>query len=105
MQSLQPLDMHQRLTYALRFHETARNNSNFIYNLIMGDEAHFHLNGHVNKQNMRFWGTENLQIAYASELHPRKVTIWCGVTSERIIGLYFFEDPDENAVTVTDERY
>ena len=71
----------------------------------MGDEAHFHLNGHVNKQNMRFWGTENPRIAHASKLHLRKVTVWCGVTSERIIGLYFFGDPDEKAVTVTYERY
>ena len=71
----------------------------------MEDEAHFHLNGHVNKQNMRFWGTENLQITHASKLHPRKVTVLCGVTSERFIGPYLFEDPDENAVTVTGERY
>ena len=72
---------------------------------MMGDEAHFHLSGQVNKQNMRFWGSENPPIAYASELHPRKVTVWCGVTSERIIKPYFFEDCDENAVTVTGERY
>ena len=70
----------------------------------MGDEAHFHLNGHVDKQNMRFWGAENPQIAHASELHPHKVTVWCGLTSERMIGPYFFEDPDENAVTVVGEQ-
>ena len=69
----------------------------------MGDKAHFHLNGHVNKQNMRFWGMQNPQIAYASKLHSRKVTVWCGVTTERIIKPYFFEDPDENAVTATGE--
>ena len=54
---------------------------------------------------MRFWGTEDPRITRANELHPRKVTVWCKVTSERIIGPYFFEDPDENAVTVTGERY
>ena len=41
---------------------------NFIHNLIIGDEAHFHLYGHVNKQNMRFWGMKNPQIAHPSEL-------------------------------------
>ena len=71
----------------------------------MGDEGHFHLNGHVNKQNMRFWSRENPRIAHASELHPRKVIVWCGVTSEGIIGPCFFEYPCENAVTVTGERY
>ena len=71
----------------------------------MGYEAHFHLHGHVNKQNMRFWGAKNPRIAHASELHPRKITVWCGITSGIIIGPYFFEDPDENAVSVTGERY
>ena len=66
----------------------------------MGNEAHFHF---VNKQNMRFWCTENPQIDHATKLHTRKVIVWCGVTSERIIGPYFLEDPDENAVTVTGE--
>lgn len=105
VQSLQPLDLQQRITYAVRFQEIARNNINFIHKIIMGDEAHFHLNGYVNKQNMRFWGAENPRIVHESELHPSRVTVWCGVTSERIIGPYFFEDPDENAVTVTGERY
>ena len=105
VQSLQPLDMQQRLTYAVKFQEIARNDINFTHNLIIRNEAHFHLNGHVNKQDIRVWNTENPRIAYAIELHPRKVTVWCGVTSERIIGPYFFEDPDENAVTVTGERY
>ena len=34
-----------------------------------------------------------------------KVTVWCGVTSERVIGPFFFEDANENAVTVIAERY
>jgi hypothetical protein len=27
--------------------------------VMMSDEAHFHLNGFVNKQNCRFWSAEN----------------------------------------------
>ena len=98
VQSLQLLDMRQWLTHAVKFQEIAKNDIKFIYNLIMGDKAYIHLNGHVNKQNMRFWGTDNPRIAHVSELHPCKVTVWCVVTSERIIGSYFFEDSDENAV-------
>ena len=73
LQSLQPLDIQQRQTYAVRFQKIARNDINFIHNLIMGDEAPFYLNGHVNKQNMRFWGTENTPMAHASELHQVKL--------------------------------
>lgn len=52
---------------------------------------------------MRFQDTENSRIVHVSELHARKVTVWCGVTSERIIRPFFFEDANENAFTVTGE--
>ena len=32
---------------------------NFISHLIMSDEAHFHMNECVNKQNYRFWSNKN----------------------------------------------
>jgi hypothetical protein len=28
-------------------------------NLIMTDEAHFHLSGYINKQNVRYWAPDN----------------------------------------------
>ena len=71
----------------------------------MSDEAHFHLNGFVNKQNCRFWAKENPRAVHQSELHPVKCTVWCAITSNKIIEPYFFEDDDGNAVTVTGERY
>ena len=67
----------------------------------MGDEAHFYLNEYVNKQNTRFWGTKNPCQVHVNQMHPVKVTVWCGVTSKKVIGPFFFEDANENAVTVT----
>ncbi|GBN37906.1 hypothetical protein AVEN_265072-1 [Araneus ventricosus] len=40
------------------------------------DEAHFHLNGFVNKQNWRFWGSENPHLCEEKPLHSLKVTAW-----------------------------
>ena len=39
------------------------------------------------------------------ELHSVECTEWCAITANEIIGPYFFENDDGNAVTVTEERY
>lgn len=105
VQELLPADYRARLAYAIHFQELARQEPRFISNLIMGDEAHFHLSGYVNKQNMRFWGTENPRVVHQCCLHPVKVTIWCGVHAEKVLGPYFFEDDTGNTLTVNGERY
>ena len=79
--------------------------SNFIHNLIMSDEAHFQLSGFVNKQNCRIWATENPIVVQQRELHPPKCTVWCSVSSERIIGPYFFENEHGVPVSVKGVRY
>ncbi|GBL79126.1 hypothetical protein AVEN_92377-1 [Araneus ventricosus] len=63
------------------------------------DEAHFHLNGIVNKQNWRFWGSENPYWCEAKPLYSPKVTVWAAVCSRGIIGPFFIRE------TVTSERY
>ncbi|GFX44487.1 hypothetical protein TNCV_4713131 [Trichonephila clavipes] len=41
------------------------------------DEAHFWLNGYVNKQNCRIWSEANTQVYVETPLHPEKLTVWC----------------------------
>ena len=71
----------------------------------MSDEAHFHLDGYVNKQNYRFWNTENPRNIHEKPLHAQKVTVWCGIMNSRIIGPYFFEDDNGVTTTVSGENY
>ena len=33
-------------------------------------------------------------------MHPRRYTVWCGITSEKIFGSYFFENDEKVAVNV-----
>lgn len=63
------------------------------------DEAHFHLEGFVNKQNWRIWGTENPSVCLAKPLHSEKVTVWAGMSSKGIIGPFFTRE------TITSFRY
>ena len=64
----------------------------FSNKIFLGDEAHFTLARYVNKQNYRIWGSKNPQIIEEKPLHPEKVIIWCGLWSEGVIELYFFEN-------------
>ena len=58
---------------------------------MMSDEAHFHLNGFVNKQNCRVWARENPKAIHERQLHPMKCTISCGVKSTATSVLTFFK--------------
>ena len=71
----------------------------------MSDEAHFHLNGNVNKQNFRYWAAENPQTLHQKPLHSEKVTVWCGVSAFGVLGPYLFENATGQSVTVTWDRY
>ncbi|GFV53410.1 hypothetical protein TNCV_4494801 [Trichonephila clavipes] len=43
------------------------------------DEAHFWLNGYVNKQNCRIWSEANPQVYVETPLHSEKLTVWCAL--------------------------
>ena len=64
----------------------------------MTDEAHFHLNSFVNKQNFSYWEVENPRI-----LNENKS--WCTIMCDRIIGTYFFENAKGFTEIVNGERY
>ncbi|GFW82652.1 hypothetical protein TNCV_3492241 [Trichonephila clavipes] len=47
-----------------------------VPNMRVCDEAHFWLNGYVNKQNCRIWSEANPQVYVETPLHPEKLTVW-----------------------------
>ncbi|GFU83098.1 hypothetical protein TNCV_65681 [Trichonephila clavipes] len=57
------------------------------------DEAHFWLNGYVNKQNCRIWSEANPQGYVETPLHPEKLTVYGLVES-------FFKKDEGHNVTV-----
>ncbi|GFV58809.1 uncharacterized protein TNCV_3731451 [Trichonephila clavipes] len=52
---------------------------------ILIDEAHFWLNGYVNKQNCRIWSEANPQVYVETPLHPEKLTVWCALWAGGIL--------------------
>lgn len=104
-QQLKAADHEKRRNFVDWFMRRQHENDGFARNIIFSDEAHFHLNGFVNKQNCRIWGPENPYKVQEKELYPQRVTVWCGFWVGGIIGPYFFEDEEGHAVTVNGIRY
>ncbi|GFU94498.1 DUF1758 domain-containing protein [Trichonephila clavipes] len=56
-----------------------------LRNLYDHDEAHFWLNGYVNKQNCRIWSEANPEVYVETPLHPEKLTVWCALWAGDIL--------------------
>ncbi|GFT14387.1 hypothetical protein TNCV_4003781 [Trichonephila clavipes] len=61
------------------------NGRDFQKRILFSDEAHFWLNGYVNKQNCRIWSEANLQVYVETPLHPEKLTVWCALWAGGIL--------------------
>ncbi|GFX43988.1 putative DD41D transposase [Trichonephila clavipes] len=92
-----------------RFVEWAQNEiavvPDFHKRILFSDEAHFWLNGYVNKQNCRIWSEANPQEYVETPLHSEKLTVWCALWAGGIIGPYFFKNDEGHNVAVNGDRY
>ena len=70
----------------------------------MSDEARFHLNGTVKKQNFQNCASENPGELHQRLLHSPRATVRCGLGKCGIFGPFFFEEGEETA-TVTSDPY
>ncbi|GFV41823.1 hypothetical protein TNCV_3629741 [Trichonephila clavipes] len=68
----------------------------FHKRILFSEEAHFWLNGYVNKQNCRIWSEANPQVYVETPLHPEKLTVGA------LYGLVesFFKNDEGHNVTV-----
>ncbi|GFV43220.1 hypothetical protein TNCV_2049011 [Trichonephila clavipes] len=84
------LTIHQNDDQARRrFVEWAQNEiavvPDFHKRILFSDEAHFWLNGYINKQNCRIWSEANPQVYVETPLYPEKMTVWCALWAGGIL--------------------
>ena len=95
----------ERSEFCQTINERIENKPGDLGLIVFSDEVHFHLSGHVNKQNMRFLASQQPLKHIQSPLNQEKITVWCvqakGSSSRRT----FFENNDGNCVTHNAERY
>ncbi|GFW43997.1 putative transposable element [Trichonephila clavipes] len=87
------LNSHERKEFlsiaTTKFVEWAQNEiavvPDFHKRILFSNEAHFWLNGYVNKQNCRIWSEANPQAYIETPLHPEKLTVWCALWAGGIL--------------------
>ncbi|GFW29555.1 uncharacterized protein TNCV_1549661 [Trichonephila clavipes] len=57
----------------------------FHKRILFSDEAHFWLNGYVNKQKCRIWSETNTQVYVETSFHPEKLTVWSALWAGGIL--------------------
>ena len=70
------------------------------------DDSYIYLHGFINKQNFRKESIRKPVEVFEQLLHSPRVTVWCGLSSNKVYGPYFIWDTDMgNVRTVTTEAY
>jgi hypothetical protein len=72
----------------------------FMKHVVFSDEATFHVAGKVDRHSCRICGSENLHEVMEHECDTPKLNVWCALTSDSVIGPFFFEE-----ATVTGALY
>ncbi|KAK9744956.1 hypothetical protein QE152_g7282 [Popillia japonica] len=101
--------MERRFDFANEIIERIENGSMSLERVWWSEESHFDVSGYTNKQNSRHWGTDNPHLAivrplncmvcYVRPLNPRRLTVWCAISSAGIIGPVIVNG------TVTSQKY
>ena len=59
----------------------------------------------LNKQNLRYWSDTKPNIYTEKSNHPEKITVWAALSTNGIIGPFYFEDTDGNTKTKNSVGY
>jgi hypothetical protein len=79
--------------------EKFENDPDLIDRIFWSDEAKFSMNTTVNRHNCTYWSREKPHFQFKVPNTRQGVTVWCGMTSNGLVGPYFFND------TVTGSLY
>ena len=104
-QKLTSDDMRKQVILCQWFCDKIDDVPDFLDNVWFLDEAHFLLSGHVNSKNNIFWGSTPPEFCLQRPLHSVKCTAWVAISKRGVIGSFWFEDDNEQSVTINTEWY
>jgi hypothetical protein len=86
-------DFDRRIEFCEIITDKINRNEISVKNICFSDECTFYMNGFVNRQNCRYWDTENPHLC--REVHtqyPEKLNVWAGILGNSVIGPIFIEE-------------
>ena len=99
IQKLSAEDIAKRSQFAHEELARIENNSMHLASLLFSDEAHFHLNGAVNRHNHRNSAPKNPHWTLEKGLHSPRTTVWAAIWQGGVFGPFFFDE------CINSERY
>lgn len=90
-QSLRPGDNERRREFCEWYTRQCDANDNFPSQILWSDESNFTNNGLFNRQNLRYWSTENPHVLRPARNQVRfGFNVWCGILGSQLIGPIIF---------------
>uniref|UniRef100_A0A914Z2X2 Transposase n=1 Tax=Panagrolaimus superbus TaxID=310955 RepID=A0A914Z2X2_9BILA len=105
VQQLLPHDPQSRVNFARNQLNLLAAEPEFFHRIDWSDEAHFHLDGGVNRQDFRYWSAENPHFHTSKALNPPRLTVWAALGSSGVIGPFFFRGINGQTVNVNGQNY
>lgn len=85
-------DFNLRVQHCYLWNQKFAEEQQLIDRILWSDEAKFCMNGHVNKHNCCYWDYQNPRVQIPVSNDQRGINVWCGISSDGIIGPYFFDE-------------
>ena len=102
VQELKPHDHPMRFRFAQWIEQRLVEDEHFYWKINFSDEAHFHFDGYVNKQNCRIWESENPHVVMEKPMHPQLF----GVVFGPAVSLgHFSSKMSKELSSLSSERY
>ena len=84
-------DFNLRFQHCNQWVQRFADDHQLIDRIMWSDEAQFCMNGHVNKHNCCYWDYQHPRVQIPVPNDRRGVNVWCGISSDGILGPYFFD--------------
>ena len=89
-------DKMRRISWARHCQNQPEGMSEYLSKIVFSDECIFRLNGSVNTQNVRIWGTERPIQGRQAFDHSPSIMVWCAISKDKVVGPFYFEDGNVN---------